>query len=206
MITLSTPKCHPKIAHLITDIPMKSRFIRQKNSWGRFSISSLLFKRILAHLDVFPPFLDFVHAFGFKVREDDENFGGYHRRIYRSTNADGGPHSFGKLSRLSPPPPSCCQTADYLQRKNLRIISVTLRNMDGIWKALGRSDIWLFTTNLTQRRNRPSGFFSTLLRQYAKSSKRWFLSLLAVDLLIEDFYISCSCGWRRKIGENMSTT
>lgn len=105
-----------------------------------------------------------------------------------------------------PPPPSCCQTADYLQRKNLRIISVTLKNMDGIWKALGRSDIWLFTTNLTQRRNRPSGFFSTLLRQYAKSSKKWFLSLLAVDLLIEDFYISCSCGWRRKIGENMSTT
>lgn len=105
-----------------------------------------------------------------------------------------------------PPPPSCCQTADYLQRKNLRIISVTLKNMDGSWKALGRSDIWLFTTNLTRKKNRPSGFFSTLLRQYAKSSKKWFLSLLAVDLLIEDFYISCSCGWRRKIGENMSTT
>jgi hypothetical protein len=26
--------------------------------------------------------LDYVQAFGLKTREEDENFGGYHRRIY----------------------------------------------------------------------------------------------------------------------------
>lgn len=131
MMTLFGPQCY---AHLITNMLLKSRFIRQDNSWARFSISSQLFKRIFTHLNVFPPFLDFVHAFGFKVREEDENFGGYHRRIYHSTNGDGGPYSFGLLSYLLHllPPPSCCQTADHLQWKNLRIISVTLKNMDGI--------------------------------------------------------------------------
>lgn len=101
-MTLFGPQCY---AHLITNMLLKSRFIRQDNSWARFSISSQLFKRILTHLNVFPPFLDFVHAFGFKVREEDENFGGYHRRIYHSTNGDGGPYSFGLLSYLLHLPP-----------------------------------------------------------------------------------------------------
>ena len=101
---------------------------------------------------------------------------------------------------------SCCQTADYFNGKNLLTIFATLKSMDGIWRTLGRSDIWLYITNLTQRKNRPSGFFSTLLRQFVNSSKKWFLKLLALDPLIEDFYISCSCGVRRKIGETMSIT
>lgn len=42
-----------------------------------------MFKRILARLDVFYPFLDFFLAFGFKLEPQDENFGGLRRRIYR---------------------------------------------------------------------------------------------------------------------------
>ncbi|MCJ1347143.1 hypothetical protein MMC31_005364 [Peltigera leucophlebia] len=85
---------------LAQTVQSQNSSIRQDNSWGRFSISSKLFKRILAHLDVFPPFLDFVHAFGFKLNEDDENFGGYHRRIYRPINSDGGLHSFGATKKI----------------------------------------------------------------------------------------------------------
>ena len=102
MVTHFTSNCHPKIAHLITNIPFESSLICQYNSWGRFSISPELFRRIIAHLDVFPPFLDFVHAFGFKLGEEDESFGGYHRRIYRDANAYGGAHSFGELWRFCP--------------------------------------------------------------------------------------------------------
>ncbi|KAF8251002.1 hypothetical protein K440DRAFT_638836 [Wilcoxina mikolae CBS 423.85] len=41
-----------------------------------------MFKRLLAWHNVFPPFLDYVHGFGFKLREEDENFGGYDRQFY----------------------------------------------------------------------------------------------------------------------------
>lgn len=129
MITHFTPKnCSSDDWSLIT--PLESRFIRQDNSWGRFSISSELFRRVFAHLDVFPPFLDFVHAFGFKVGEYDENFGGYHRRIYRHANADGGPNSFGELWLLSRTPPVPLLVAELLiifNVKNLLTISASLK-------------------------------------------------------------------------------
>lgn len=107
---------------------------------------------------------------------------------------------------LSPMPLVVAKLLIIFNGKNLLTISATLKSMDGIWRTLGRSDIWLYITNLTQRKNRPSGFFSTLLRQFVNSSKKSFLKLLALDPLIEDFYISCSCGARRKIGETMSIT
>jgi hypothetical protein len=45
-----------------------------------------IFKRLFAHVGVFPPFLDIVQAFGFKLGEEDENYGGYHQRIYHQSD------------------------------------------------------------------------------------------------------------------------
>lgn len=59
-------------------------YLHQKTSWGRFLVTYEIFARILAFYDAFPPFLDYVHAFGAKSWEEDENFGGYHYRIYDS--------------------------------------------------------------------------------------------------------------------------
>lgn len=114
--------------------------------------------------------------------------------------------SYDSCPVLPPVPLLVAELLIIFNVENLLTISATLKSMDGIWRTLGRSDIWLCTTNLTQRKNRPRGFFSTLLRQFVNSSKKWFLKLLALDPLIEDFYISSSCGARRKIGETMSIT
>jgi hypothetical protein len=57
-------------------------YIQQPTSWGKFLVTCELFGRILEGINVFAPFLDYVQAFGLKTREEDENFGGYHRRIY----------------------------------------------------------------------------------------------------------------------------
>jgi hypothetical protein len=41
-----------------------------------------MFKRLFAWYNTFPQFLDYVHGFGFKLREEDDNFGGYDRQLY----------------------------------------------------------------------------------------------------------------------------
>ncbi|KAF8537378.1 hypothetical protein BDD12DRAFT_982194 [Trichophaea hybrida] len=57
-------------------------YTQQPTSWGRFLVTCEIFARILGFCNVFAPFLDYVQAFGLKTREEDENFCGYHRRIY----------------------------------------------------------------------------------------------------------------------------
>ena len=59
---------------------------RQTCTWGRFNVSAEMFNRIMKQLDVFPPFLEFVLAFGFKLEAKDEGYGGLHRRVYRRTD------------------------------------------------------------------------------------------------------------------------
>jgi hypothetical protein len=101
-----------------------------------------MFKRILARLDVFPPFLDFVLAFGFKLEPQDENFGGLHRRIYCGVELGkgGGCPSFGnRVSCVAFPKPFYVyiwffhkQMADPRDSQNLRIICGTQIGMEGI--------------------------------------------------------------------------
>lgn len=45
-----------------------------------------MFHEILTSLEVFPPFLDFLRGFGFKLRSEDENFEGYRTRIHSTTD------------------------------------------------------------------------------------------------------------------------
>lgn len=45
-----------------------------------------MFHEIFTSLVVFPPFLDFLRGFGFKLRSEDENFGGYRTRIHSTTD------------------------------------------------------------------------------------------------------------------------
>ena len=45
-----------------------------------------MFKRLVTRIGAFPLLLDFVHAFGFKLREEDDQYGGYHQRINRCSD------------------------------------------------------------------------------------------------------------------------
>jgi len=53
--------------------------IRQKDSWSRLRISHLGFLEILSSIGANPEFAEYVRAFGLKVRQCDDDFGGYHR-------------------------------------------------------------------------------------------------------------------------------
>ncbi|KAF2732805.1 hypothetical protein EJ04DRAFT_565675 [Polyplosphaeria fusca] len=54
--------------------------LRQSSSWGHFYATSDMFQDMFATLDIFPDFLDFLRGFGFKMRSEDENFGGYREK------------------------------------------------------------------------------------------------------------------------------
>lgn len=56
-----------------------------------------MFKRILARLNVFLPFLDFALAFGFRLEPQDENFGSLYQRMYPNVKLgkEGASSSFG---------------------------------------------------------------------------------------------------------------
>jgi hypothetical protein len=67
-------------------IPAPSNFnvfsiIRQEYSWGRFQITLDTFQKLLIYEGVFPAFLDCVHAFGFKIDEDEKVWDGFRTYI-----------------------------------------------------------------------------------------------------------------------------
>jgi Mg2+ and Co2+ transporter CorA len=53
--------------------------IRQKHTWDNLSITRDLLLSLLTLNDVFLPFLDCVHAFGFRMNDDDEVWEGYQK-------------------------------------------------------------------------------------------------------------------------------
>ncbi|MCJ1453190.1 hypothetical protein MMC28_003536 [Mycoblastus sanguinarius] len=66
---------------------------RQKDSWSEFLTTREIFQQILASQSVFPPFLDFVHAFGFKISDlehENQSIECYRRHIvHRSDSLEG---------------------------------------------------------------------------------------------------------------------
>ncbi|KAH8164462.1 hypothetical protein CIB48_g3776 [Xylaria polymorpha] len=65
-------------------MPLKERnflysVIRQKYTWDNLLITSDLLLHILKTHQVFLPFLDCIHAFGFRMNDDDEIWEGCHR-------------------------------------------------------------------------------------------------------------------------------
>ena len=48
---------------------------------GQFRITLRSFRRLLKVQDVFPPYVNFVRAFGFKIDEDQKVWDGYHASI-----------------------------------------------------------------------------------------------------------------------------
>lgn len=55
--------------------------VQQESSWGRFCITQESFERILSFHRVFPPFLDFIYAYGVKFDEDNRFRDGHHEQI-----------------------------------------------------------------------------------------------------------------------------
>ncbi|PVI08330.1 hypothetical protein DM02DRAFT_722620 [Periconia macrospinosa] len=60
--------------------------LRQDYSWGRFNISAEMFNTLASSISMFPPFMDFLSTFGFKLRAEDENFQCYHKCITRESS------------------------------------------------------------------------------------------------------------------------
>ena len=60
--------------------------IRQKYTWDSLSVTSDLMFKILSLNHVFLPFLDCIHAFGFRKNDDDEVWEGCHRTCNWDTN------------------------------------------------------------------------------------------------------------------------
>jgi hypothetical protein len=58
-----------------------SSIFRQDSSWSHFNISKEMFCMIASYIDIFPSFLPFLQAFGFKLGEEDKDFGGWQQRI-----------------------------------------------------------------------------------------------------------------------------
>jgi hypothetical protein len=81
----STPQkqkySRPSLAHSMHSI------VHQKNSWDRFKVSQTGFSRIFGSDGIYPPFLDFVRAFGTKFDAKDEDFGGFNYRFRTATRA-----------------------------------------------------------------------------------------------------------------------
>ena len=70
---------------------------RQQYSWDQFSTTLEAFQAILDFHQVFAPFLDCVHSFGFRKSEDDEIWSGYRRSISKLPQAHGDFVSYGKV-------------------------------------------------------------------------------------------------------------
>ena len=61
-------------------------FIPQEDSHGSFLVTGTLFKRLMTLYKVFPPFLDTLSGFGYRVRSSDEDFTTYARRVSGSSS------------------------------------------------------------------------------------------------------------------------
>lgn len=55
-----------------------------------------MFRKVAAALGTFPPFADFLRAFGLKLRASDESFGGYNERVYPSKDTQSPSRSYGE--------------------------------------------------------------------------------------------------------------
>ncbi|KAF8242913.1 hypothetical protein K440DRAFT_91584 [Wilcoxina mikolae CBS 423.85] len=58
--------------------------LKQRNTYASLQITSDLFKRLLAVHKVFPPFLNYIHSFGYRRSAGDEFFNSYHCRYFSS--------------------------------------------------------------------------------------------------------------------------
>ncbi len=54
---------------------------RQEYSWDQFSITLEAFQALLCCHQVFAPFLDCLHSFGFKTSEDENIWNGFRRSV-----------------------------------------------------------------------------------------------------------------------------
>ena len=70
--------CDP---HSLTDTVYISSIIRQEYSWDRFKATREIIQGVLSLHEVFAPFLDCIHSFGFKTEEDDEAWYGHRSAI-----------------------------------------------------------------------------------------------------------------------------
>jgi hypothetical protein len=96
MFLVSTPHVvYPHFLHHKRLSKLPSSVIRQEYSWGRFRATQELFQKILTYHDVFPPFIDAAHAFGFKTDEDDKVWDGFRASISDSVWEDKSHARFG---------------------------------------------------------------------------------------------------------------
>lgn len=63
------------------------RILSQPHSWDYLSASLEVLRKILWFYDVFPLFLDILHAFGSKSVETDENFSGSSFQTLQTSNS-----------------------------------------------------------------------------------------------------------------------
>jgi hypothetical protein len=78
-------------------------FIHQRSSWSHLEISLESFRKLLTFHRVSSFFLDYVHAFGSKVTdEDDPFFSSYDVSMPDTLNAElqEGPDHYGRLQQL----------------------------------------------------------------------------------------------------------
>lgn len=68
--------------HFKTSIQEKNVFyvVRQENTWSRFRISHGSFQSLLSCNGVFPYFLDTLHDFGYRSRDNDSTWNNFHCR------------------------------------------------------------------------------------------------------------------------------
>lgn len=67
----------------------KYSFLHQLHSWSAFQCTEDIFRKILTAYCVHPSFLDFIHSFGTKHDEKDEDlFGGYACYMQRTPAVD----------------------------------------------------------------------------------------------------------------------
>ena len=64
------------------DCLLRSSVINGKNRHSSLQITPNLFNQLMTVYTVFPPFLDFVHAFGYRLKMGDEFFNTYHCRYH----------------------------------------------------------------------------------------------------------------------------
>ncbi|CZR67836.1 uncharacterized protein PAC_17735 [Phialocephala subalpina] len=78
----------PKGSRLIAQYQAQC-IVRQEYTWGRFLVTSSVFRAVLLACETFLPYLDFVNAFGFRKSDDDKNYSRYCWRAATSNNNDG---------------------------------------------------------------------------------------------------------------------